>query len=154
RAGPRSGRGQSRRGVRRRIRRRIDLHDRTPNKCSACDLHHRTACGAEFAAQTPASTLPRVKGDVQRIAQGRGYLEACAAAAAAIEGTYDVLVLHDPAALGLAEHAPGTLVWRCHLDVEAPDPPVLERTTGPLERCAAVVVPSAQFAPPGLSGDR
>lgn len=84
----------------------------------------------------------------------RAYLDACATAAGGIEG-YDAVVLHDPAALGLAAAlGDQRLVWRCHVDASRPDPPAWERVRPLAVGCAATVVPDASFAPGDLDGAR
>jgi trehalose synthase len=85
----------------------------------------------------------------------RAYLEACAGAAAQIDGEYDVVVLHDPAALGLLPALSGAarVIWRCHTDASQPDPPAWDRALALLEGCESIV-PDASFAPPGLDGAR
>jgi len=87
----------------------------------------------------------------------RGYLDACSAAGAALEGGegYDAVVLHDPAALGLVESLePKRTIWRCHLDVSHPDPPAWDRAAPLVEACGTVVFPDRSFAPEGPVRER
>src|SRR3954451_21868239 len=64
----------------------------------------------------------------------------------------DVLVLHDPATIGLAPSADGPAVWHCHVDASEPDGPALDHV-GPLAAdCAALAFPSESFAPEDLRG--
>ena len=83
----------------------------------------------------------------------RDYLDASAAAAAALQeaGAYDAVVLHDPAALGLADALrTQPVVWRCHLDASLPDEPAWDRASPLVESCAAAVFPDDSFAPAGV----
>jgi trehalose synthase len=61
------------------------------------------------------------------------------------------VVLHDPGALGAAAAAPGTVLWRCHVDASAPDAPAWERAREAAEACRALVFADASFAPPGAT---
>ena len=80
------------------------------------------------------------------------YLEECGALAAKLEGEgFDLVVLHDPAALGLASAlAGGPVAWRCHVDASRPDAPAWERAEPLAEACEALVFPDPGFAPEGL----
>ena len=78
------------------------------------------------------------------------YLAACRGAAERLEDGYDVVVLHDPAALALAEAFEGRpVVWRCHLDASQPDPPAWERAVPLAQAGPTPVFPDRSFAPPG-----
>ena len=86
-------------------------------------------------------------------ASWQDYVEASAGAAAGLDGAgaYDAVVLHDPAALGLAEALPTQpVVWRCHLDASRPDEPAWARASSLVESCAAAVFPDESFAPAGI----
>jgi trehalose synthase len=79
------------------------------------------------------------------------YLEGCVRAARALpEG--DVLVLHDPATLGLAPSADGPAVWHCHVDASEPDGPALDHVAPLAAECAAMAFPAESFAPEDLRG--
>jgi trehalose synthase len=82
------------------------------------------------------------------------YLEDCEAAAAPLADGFDAVVLHDPAALGLAAAVDGTTMWRCHLDASQAEPETLARLTELAGRCRALVFPSETFAPEELAGER
>ena len=63
----------------------------------------------------------------------------------------DVLVVHDPRALGAADAREGARrIWRCHVDASEPDAEAWERARPLVERCDAAVFSAASFAPPGL----
>jgi trehalose synthase len=83
------------------------------------------------------------------------YLERCEAIGDALDGAYDVVVVHDPEPLGLAgglgEERP-KLVWHCHLDASEPDREAWERVRPLAESCDAVAFATEGFAPPGLAG--
>ena len=66
---------------------------------------------------------------------------------------HDVLVLHDPGALGLAEESDRPVVWRCHVDAGEPEPAAWERARPLAEACVARSVPAEGFAPPGLEAE-
>ena len=107
--------------------------------------------------------LSSVAGALQDGAQGaetaitddafEAYLTACRAAADAGEG-YDAVVVHDPAGAGALPVTGSTAIWDCHLDASAPDPPAWERVAPLVGEAAAVVVPAAALAPPGVDGVR
>jgi trehalose synthase len=82
------------------------------------------------------------------------YLGSCERAAEAIGGGWDAVVVHDPALLGLAPALDERVVWRCHLDAGAPDPPLLERAEPLAAGCAVVAVPDESFSPAALRGPR
>jgi trehalose synthase len=81
-----------------------------------------------------------------------GYTEACERAAAELPD-HDVLVAHDPAALGVAAAAAGAsgrTAWRCHVDASKPDRRTWERAKPLVEACGAVLTPAADFVPDDL----
>ncbi|HEX2232068.1 MAG TPA: glycosyltransferase [Thermoleophilaceae bacterium] len=82
------------------------------------------------------------------------YLEQCDAAAQALAGAFDAVVLHDPGALGLTPALDGTAVWRCHVDASAPEPDTLDRAAELAGRCDAFLFPHESFAPDQLRGER
>jgi trehalose synthase len=77
------------------------------------------------------------------------YLEGCARAARSLPDG-DLLVLHDPATLGLAPSASGPAVWNCHVDASEPDGPTLEQVLQLAGDCAALAFPAESFAPEEL----
>lgn len=83
------------------------------------------------------------------------YLEACRHAAAGLDGSWDAVVLHDPAPIGLAAGLEGApLVWRAHIDASQAEAEALERATGVLGGFAAAIFSDASFAPDALRGTR
>jgi trehalose synthase len=82
------------------------------------------------------------------------YLADCDGAAAPLAEGFDAVVLHDPAALGLAAAVDGTTVWRCHVDASKAEPDTHERVVELTSRCQAVLVPHESFAPEALQGER
>lgn len=80
------------------------------------------------------------------------YLDGCAGAARDLEDDWDLVVLHDPGTIGMAG-AMSAGLWRCHLDVSAPDPPTWERARAPVGEAARTVMAHESFAPPGLAGE-
>ncbi|HYZ30511.1 MAG TPA: glycosyltransferase [Thermoleophilaceae bacterium] len=83
------------------------------------------------------------------------YLEGVAAGAAGLCDDCDVLVLHDPATLGLLAQDDGSarVVWRCHVDASEPEPATWDRLVPLLENCDWGVFACNEFWPPNLGGD-
>jgi len=66
-----------------------------------------------------------------------------------VEGAADVVVLHDPQPVGLAEYRhshSGRWVWRCHIDLTQADPMVWGFLRGYVERCDAAVLHLPEYA--------
>lgn len=80
------------------------------------------------------------------------YRDQCAAAAQLLPA-HDLLVLHDPGALGLAAASEAPVVWHCHVDAGQPEPAAWGRARPLAEACAARAVPAEGFAPPGLDAE-
>src|SRR3954447_12613809 len=78
-----------------------------------------------------------------------GYLAGCERAARALPAA-DLVVLHDPATLGIAPALDGPAVWHCHVDASAPDRVALERAEPLTGECAALAFPAEAFAPDAL----
>lgn len=66
-----------------------------------------------------------------------------------LNGAADLVVLHDPGALGLAAGLDAPVAWRCHLDASQAEPASLELVAPLVERCRLVLVPDESFAPAG-----
>ena len=83
------------------------------------------------------------------------YLEGIAAAVGRLREDCDVLVLHDPATLGLLAQDEGSarVVWRCHVDASEPDASTWEHLMPLLEDCDWGVFAHDGFWPPNLGGD-
>ena len=81
------------------------------------------------------------------------YLGACSGSVAELED-YDVVIVHDPAGAGLLPALRPRVVWNCHVDATAPDPPAWERVAPLVAEASTVVVPAAAFAPPGIDDAR
>jgi trehalose synthase len=79
------------------------------------------------------------------------YERTSARAAANVEESYDIVVVHDPQPLML-RHLVGrrdaAWIWRCHIDSSAPDPAVLARLVPLLGEYDAAVYTLGSFAPP------
>jgi len=74
-----------------------------------------------------------------------------------IEDEYDVVIVHDPQPAGMIEHFPNSdahWIWRCHIDLSAPNPQVLGFLIPWLTRYDAAIfhmpeyVPAAEGLPP------
>jgi trehalose synthase len=83
------------------------------------------------------------------------YLEGVAQATGALRDDCDVLVLHDPATLGLVAQDDGDarVVWRCHVDASEPEPATWDRLLPLLGSCDWGVFACDGFWPPNLGGD-
>jgi trehalose synthase len=83
------------------------------------------------------------------------YLAAVAQAAGWPGDDCDVLVLHDPATLGLLaqERGDARVVWRCHVDASEAEPATWDRLVPLLAGCDWGVFACDGFWPPNLGGD-
>jgi trehalose synthase len=88
------------------------------------------------------------------------YVGACIDAAEALPEA-DLVVLHDPATLGLAAAAGrhglaggARVAWRCHVDASRAEWAAVERARAAADACSLVVFPDASFAPEGLEDAR
>ena len=78
----------------------------------------------------------------------RAYTAACARVAQELDGAHDLVVLHDPGALGLAPALEGRRVaWRCHTNAATPEEDALTRVTTLVAACDLVLVPDRSFLP-------
>jgi trehalose synthase len=80
--------------------------------------------------------------------------ESCERIGRGLAGAADLVVLHDPGALGLAAGVDVPVVWRCHVDASHAETDALERAAELIERCALTLVPDETFAPPRANGIR
>jgi trehalose synthase len=85
------------------------------------------------------------------------YTAACARVAQGLGEEYDVVVLHDPAALALAPRLSGAKVaWHCHVNASDAEPESLERVRELADHCDLLLAPDESFlpgarpAPPGI----
>jgi trehalose synthase len=117
----------------------------------------RVLAGGPAAASVARQLDDGLRGGETAIAaeDWAAYRDAWHAAMAAADD-HDVLVAHDPAAVGAgdAPEGPGRRIWRCHVDASRPDPPAWERARTAAEGFDACAVPLAAFAPPGLPAER
>jgi trehalose synthase len=60
---------------------------------------------------------------------------------------HDLVVIHDPQPLGMVVHYPHKCpwIWRCHVDLSAPDPALLEYLSPFVERYDAVVLSAEEY---------
>ncbi len=87
-------------------------------------------------------------------ADWNAYAGACARVAEAIEGDHDVIVLHDPGAMGLAPWLEGrSVVWHCHVNASQPEDEALGRVAALIAGCDLVLAPDPSFLPDGLAGE-
>src|SRR4051812_4795796 len=76
--------------------------------------------------------------------------EACERIGRSLNGTADLVVLHDPGTLGLAAGLDVPVTWRCHVDASSAEDDALERVTSLLEFIRLTLLPHETFAPPGV----
>ena len=86
----------------------------------------------------------------------RAYTAACARVAQELDGAHDLVVLHDPGALGLAPRARGARGSHgsCHTNAATPEEDALTRVTALVAACDLVLVPDSVFLPAGIPARR
>jgi trehalose synthase len=73
-----------------------------------------------------------------------------------ISGGWDMIIVHDPQPLGVHKHVPDkarTWVWRCHIDLSAPNPDAIERVVpmiGEYDHCLFHI---RDYVPAGMDGN-
>jgi trehalose synthase len=75
--------------------------------------------------------------------------------AAAMEGNWDVIVVHDPQPAGLLKNAPNKgrhWIWRCHIDLSEPNPGAIEPLLPLIGEYEATVWHMEQYVPSGIDG--
>jgi trehalose synthase len=86
-------------------------------------------------------------------AEWSAYASACAAVAERLADGHDLVVLHDPGALGLAPWLrEGKVAWHCHVNAAEPDRDALGRASELVAACDLVLAPDPSFLPEGLPG--
>jgi trehalose synthase len=81
------------------------------------------------------------------------YAAAQARFAAEFEGTYDFVIVHDPQPAGLRRllpHAPGSWIWRCHIDLTAADPETWAFLRPEVEAYDAAIFTLPEYVQPDL----
>jgi trehalose synthase len=87
----------------------------------------------------------------------RAYLRANEQAAAALDGGYEAIIVHDPqpaAVRHFAGRRGAQWIWRCHIDTSQPDAGAWAFLQPYVEEHDAAVFTMAQFVPPGLKASR
>ena len=72
-----------------------------------------------------------------------------------LEGTWDLIIVHDPQPAGLMANVPEKAkrwVWRCHIDLSDPNPATLARLLPLLTRYDATVWHREEYVPAKLDG--
>ena len=77
--------------------------------------------------------------------------EACERIGRSLNGTADLVVLHDPGTLGLATGLDVPVTWRCHLDASHAETDASDRIASLLQFTAQTLIPHESF---GLDGAR
>ena len=90
--------------------------------------------------------------DAMRDTYHRGQLRI----AAAFEGDYDFVIVHDPQPAGLRRllpEAPGAWIWRCHIDLTTADPTVWAFLRPEIEAHDAAIFTLPEYVQPDLALD-
>ncbi|TMM10138.1 MAG: glycosyltransferase [Actinobacteria bacterium] len=72
-----------------------------------------------------------------------------------VTGEWDVIIVHDPQPLAIRRHAEARAkhwIWRCHIDMSAPNEPTLERIVPLIEEYDGSVYHLEQYVPANLDG--
>jgi trehalose synthase len=72
-----------------------------------------------------------------------------------VTGDWDVIIVHDPQPLAIRRHAEDRAkhwIWRCHIDLSAPNEPTLERIVPLIEEYDGSVYHLEQYVPANLNG--
>jgi trehalose synthase len=73
-----------------------------------------------------------------------------------ISGGWDVIIVHDPQPLAVHKHVPDkarTWVWRCHIDLSAPNPDAVERVVPMIGEYDHCVFHVRDYVPAGIGGN-
>jgi trehalose synthase len=73
-----------------------------------------------------------------------------------IQGGWDVIIVHDPQPAAIRKHVPdkgGLWIWRCHIDLSAPNPDVIDRMVPLIRDYDASVYHVEDYVPSGLDGE-
>jgi trehalose synthase len=71
-------------------------------------------------------------------------------------GGWDVIIVHDPQPLAVHKHVPDkarTWVWRCHIDLSAPNPDAVERVVPMISEYDHCVFHIRDYVPAGMDGN-
>jgi trehalose synthase len=72
-----------------------------------------------------------------------------------IEGGWDVVIVHDPQPAGIRKHVPeksGLWIWRCHIDLSAPNPEAIERMVPLVSEYDGSVFHVEDYVPASMDG--
>ncbi|MQA75656.1 MAG: glycosyltransferase [Solirubrobacterales bacterium] len=121
------------------------------------DAHWQVILGQEEFFNVTKLMHNSLQGDEQEISDGQWEVfEAYNAMNAQdLEGEWDAIVVHDPQPAGLKQNAPQRArhwIWRCHIDLSAPNPSTLARMRPLLTEYDATVWHLEQYVPAGLDG--
>jgi len=75
--------------------------------------------------------------------------------AQSLEGEWDAIIVHDPQPAGFKQHAGDhgrNWIWRCHIDLSAPNPSTIDRLKPLITGYDASVWHLQQYVPEGLNG--
>jgi trehalose synthase len=86
------------------------------------------------------------------------YIDRCRANAAELAEGYDFVIIHDPQPAGMLPileadgRRKGTWIWRCHIDLSAPNAPILAFFQGQIAGYDGAIFTMEEFVPAGLDG--
>jgi trehalose synthase len=72
-----------------------------------------------------------------------------------VDDGWDVIIVHDPQPAAIRRHVPDkarTWIWRCHIDLSAPNPEAIERLVPFVAEYDASVYHLQQYVPTGVDG--
>ena len=120
------------------------------------DAHWQVILGAEEFFNVTKLMHNSLQGDPQSITdqQWEVFQGYNAMNARDLEEGWDVVIVHDPQPAGLLNNASEKSrhwVWRCHIDLSAPNPSTIERLRPLIEPYEASVWHMQQYVPEGIS---
>jgi trehalose synthase len=113
------------------------------------DVEWRVLFGDPELRRVAAGLEHGLRGGESGIADAdwEAWYDACERIGRGLGGAADLVVLHDPGALGLAAGLDVPVVWRCHLDASLAEPEALDHLGSLVECCTLVLLPDLSFAP-------
>ncbi len=121
------------------------------------DAHWQVILGREDFFNVTKLMHNSLQGDPQAISdeQWEVFEAYNAMNAQSLEGDWDVIVVHDPQPAGMKTNVAGRAkhwIWRCHIDLSAPNPATIERMLPVISDYDATVWHRDEYIPAGLDG--
>ena len=122
------------------------------------DTHWQVILGREEFFNVSKLMHNSLQGDEQTISdeQWEVFEAYNAMNAQSLDGDWDVIIVHDPQPAGLLANAPErakSWIWRCHIDMSAPNPATIGRLEPLIREYDATVWHMQQYVPSGMDGD-